>query len=459
MRRALSGLCGTFAAALLVVGALAAGPARGAVFQPETFTLDNGLQVVVVTNRAAPVVSHMIWYRVGAADEPPRKSGLAHFLEHLMFRGTETVADGEFVRIVARNGGDSNAFTHWDFTAYFENVAVDRLALVMELEADRMHNLDLDDEAVFTERDVIIEERRQRIDNDPMSRLAEQMYSAMFVNHPYGTPIIGWEHEMAELSPDDVRAFYDDWYAPNNAIVVIAGDVDADTVRPLAEQIYGPIAARDVPERLRPQEPDGTVARRLTLRDPRVQQPNWQRFYRAPGYDDDRPTALALQVLSEVLGAATTSRLYRELVVEQGLAVGAGSGYSPGSLDPLTFGIYVTPKASSPLDEVEAAVDGVLETLIAEGIDEDELEAAKQRLVISATLARDSLDSPARVFGRFLTTGATIEDVEDWPNRISAVTAEDVAAAAEAVLDIDRSVTGILLPAEGPDRQAAEVAP
>ncbi len=420
--------------------------ARAAVFYPETFTLANGMQVVVVTNRIAPVISHMVWYRAGAADEPHGRSGVAHYLEHLMFLGTPEVPEGQFSAIVARNGGQENAFTGADYTAYYQEVAVDRLPLVMRLEADRMVNLAVTPERALNERDVIIEERRERIDNNPSARLAEQMSAALFLNHPYGTPIIGWENEMAALTLDDAMAFYRTWYAPNNAILVVSGDIDAATLRPLAEQTYGQIPARPVPARTRPREPEPAAARRVELRDAGVQLPAWRRYYLAPSYvSGPEGQAYALEVLNEILGGIT-GRFYRSLVVEQQLAVDAGTSYSPDDLDQSIFLGYATPRQGVELSALEAAFDAEIARLLRDGVTAEELDSARRRLVIEATYARDSVSGPARVLGAALAVGHTVEQVEAWPDRINAVTAEDVLAAARHVLAPERSVTGVLLP-------------
>lgn len=453
---ALAGVRRGFAALALGVAAAASAPAAAQVFDPETFTLDNGLEVVVVTNRMAPVVSHMLWYKVGAADEPAGSSGLAHVLEHLMFRGTETYEPGEISRIVARNGGEDNAFTSWDYTAYWQNVAADRLELVMGLEADRMENLVLADQEVANERMVVVEERRQRIDNDPSSRLTEQMFAALYQNHPYGRPIIGWEQEIEAIETDVLRDFYEHWYAPNNAVLIVSGDVDVEEVRRLAEETYGQVSARDVPERTRPQEPDFDPAIRITIESPEVQQPLWRRFHPAPSYSTaEDGEAHALQVLSEILGTGPTSRLYRDLVIDRGIAVGAGTSYSANALDGTLFAFYATPAPGAEIADIEAAIEDAVTRLIEEGVPADELEAAKERLAIEATYARDSLRSATYSFGQALTTGRTIEDVESWPADIRAVTAEEVVAAAQAVLDPGRSVTGLLLPQGAPAEAAA----
>ena len=263
----------------LVISALSTAQAR--VFDPESFMLDNGLQVVVITNRRAPIVTHMVWYKVGAADEAAGESGNAHFLEHLMFKGTKTLAPGEFSRIIAKNGGRENAFTGHDFTGYHQTVARDRLEIVMKYEADRMANLVLTDEVVLPERDVILEERRSRVDNDPGSKLQEMVRATLFLNHPYRIPVIGWEHEINELSTETALGFYKRWYAPNNAILVVAGDVTAAEVRPLAEKYYGKVAKR--PFRCgagspnpRSTPPDGLLWKAPRCANPRSRSPTWR---------------------------------------------------------------------------------------------------------------------------------------------------------------------------------------
>lgn len=446
----------TFVAALLI-----AAPAQARMFDPETFTLANGMEVVVIPNHRTPIVSHMVWYRVGSADETPGKSGLAHLLEHLMFKGTPSVPPGEFSKIVARNGGRDNAFTSSDYTAYFQNVAVDRLELVMTMEADRMKNLVLDEANFQTERSVVLEERRARVENNPAALLAEQMEAALFLNSPYHRPVIGWEREIAGLSLDDALAFYRRWYAPNNAILVVAGDVDAATIRPLAEKYYGGLERADTPARARTQEPPARAARRVTLTDARVGQPNWTRLYLAPS-DNAGDTTLAapLEVLAELIGGGSTSRLFRTLVVERGLAASASAFYDATALDLSSFRIGVTPRPGVPLDKLEALVDQELARIIKDGIPPDEVERAKTRLTAGSAYSRDSLHTGARVLGEALATGQTVAQVEAWPERIAAVTPELVARAAAQVLDAKASVTGLLLPdPKAPASQRPAAAP
>ena len=444
----LSGSAGFRAVTLAAVVAFAVSPpALAKVFSPDSFTLDNGMQVVVVSNHRAPVVTHMVWYRAGAMDEAPGRTGAAHLLEHLMFKGTKAYPDGVFSQIVARNGGRENAFTSQDFTGYFQSVAADRLALMMELEADRMTNLAMSQEDIDTEREVVREERRSRIENEPGGRLNEQATAAFYMNHPYGNPVIGWDHEIQALTSDDLMGFYRSWYAPNNAILVVVGDVTVDQVRPLAEKYYGVIPARDLAPRVEWREPPAAAAQRVTLSDPQVRQPGWSRRYHAPGYVyGDTAQAYPLEVLADILGGGTTSRIYRSLVVEQKVAAGAGAWYNPSSRGPSSFGFYGTPLPGGELGPVEVAIEAEVEKLLRDGVTEEEVRLSIARLQAEAIYARDSLQAPAQVMGGNLVIGVSVEDIEAWPERIGAVTVEAVNAAARAVLSGDASMTTLLLP-------------
>ena len=423
------------------------GHARAEVFAPETFTLDNGLRVVVISNHRAPVVSHMVFYHVGAADEPPGQSGIAHFLEHLMFKGTESAAPGEFSRQVAAHGGSDNAFTSWDYTGYVQNVPKDALPLVMRYEADRMTGLKIPEADFLAERDVILEERRQVVDSRPIRQLGEQLRAAMYQNHPYGIPIIGWENEIASLTHDAVMDFYRRYYMPNNAVLLVAGDVDADEVRELAEKYYGPVPPGEPVERVRPQEPEHKGARLVEFRDDQVGQARWLRYYLAPSYTRGATEhAYPLQVLAELLGGSETSRLYRRLVHEERLAISAGAGYDAISYDLSEFSVYAQPRDGVTIDEIEAAMEREIDRLLADGVTADEVARAKNRLTAAAIYARDSLSTGIRVLGLALTSGHTIDGVESWPERIDAVTVEEVDAAARAVFNPRMSVTGLLLP-------------
>lgn len=416
------------------------------------FRLPNGLEVVVIEDHRAPVVTHMVWYRVGAADEPPGHSGIAHFLEHLMFKGTDELAAGEFSATVEAQGGDDNAFTSWDYTAYFQRVAADRLDLMMKMEADRMRDLEMTEEDVRTERQVVLEERSQRIDSDPGSVFSEQSRAAAYLNHPYGIPIIGWRHEIEKLGREDAFSFYRTYYAPNNAILVVAGDVDPAEVRRMAEAHYGPLEpSANLPERLRPQEPPQLSERRLTFTDPRVAQPYVSRSYLAPARQSGaQEKAAALTILAELLGGSpTTSLLARELQFgERPRAVWAQAWYNGGALDSGSFGLAVVPVPGVPLDEAEEAMDAVVARFLEEGPDPEDFERIKIQLGAQDIYSRDNVDGLARRYGAALTTGLTVEDVKAWPDVLQAVTPEDVMAAAREVFDRRRAVTGWLMQAD-----------
>ena len=422
-------------------------PAAAEFFNPETFTLENGLQVVVIENHRLPIVTHMVWYKVGAADEAAGETGLAHFLEHLMFKGTDKMAPQEFSKIIAKNGGQDNAFTTQDYTAYIVNVARDRLELVMAMEADRMQNLKLTDEIVLPEREVVREERRMRIGNDPGSKMSEELDATLYMNLPYRRPVIGWGHEIEELTTEKALAFYREHYAPNNAILVISGDVTADEIRPLAEKYFGSIPPRDVPGHHPAVEPPHSAAKRVVLKDAGVNQPQWVRSYLAPSYNEGETDRVhALQVLAELLGGSTSSRLYRSLAVEKNLAAGVYTRYEASRNYLGEFTIAATPQPGVAIEDLEAAIDAEIAGLLDGGVTDEDVDKAKRSLIASAIYARDSVGGPARIFGTALATGGTVDRVESWPDRIEAVTADQVRDAALAVLRESNSATGILLP-------------
>ncbi len=412
------------------------------------FTLANGLDVVVIPDHRAPVVTQMVWYRVGAADEPPGVSGIAHFLEHLMFKGTDQIPTGQFSKIIARNGGDDNAFTNHDVTAYFQRVAKDRLATVMKMEADRMANLRLTEEDVRTERDVILEERRSRVDNDPGSILQEQMMAALYRNHPYGIPIIGWEHEMKELDRADAFAFYRRFYAPENAILIVAGDVEPDEVKALAEKTFGKIPRQGAaikPER--PREPERVGSVTVTLEDPRAGRTTVQRYYVVPSYASAEPgEAEALDLMTRIAAHGATGRVYKRLVMEQKSAASAGGWYSDSGRDSGRVGFYAIAGEAHTAEDMEAAIEGVVQELREKGVTQDELDRARASQIAEFVYNSDSISRMARQYGWRLAVGMSVEDVEDWPERLKAVTVDDVRAVARKYLVEENSVTGILKP-------------
>ena len=413
----------------------------------EHFALANGMEVVVIPDHRAPVVTHMVWYRNGSADDPARKSGIAHFLEHLMFKGTAKHPDGAFSRIVADLGGQENAFTSYDYTAYFQRVAREHLGAMMEIEADRMTGLVLSDDKVDPERDVVLEERKMRTDSDPSQQLAETMAATLFVHHPYGLPIIGWKHEIEGLVREDALSYYRRFYTPENAILVVAGDVGSDEVKRLAEQHYGVVpAAGEPPRRTRPQEPEPRAARRVSLADDKVEQPSFQRLYTVPpfGAAPDEEVA-ALEVLAHILGGGQTSRLYTELVLSREVAVNAGAWYMSSAVDLSRFALYAVPREDVSLETLEAETDAVLNDMLTGDIEESELARAKTRLIADLVYAQDSQASMARIYGASLAVGQDLDLLRRWPALIEGVTPDAIRAAGRTWLALRRSVTGWLL--------------
>src|SRR5688572_24669827 len=276
-------------------------PAQAKTFNAQSFMLDNGLQVVVIPNHRAPVVTHMIWYKVGAADEDPGHSGLAHYLEHLLFKGTAKIPPGEFSKKVRTLGGNDNAFTGYDYTAFHESIARQYLPDVMEMEADRMLNTNPPPEHYASEKEVVIEERRQRTENDPRALFGEQMRKTLFGPHPYGKPVVGWMEEITTYEWPDVKKFYERWYAPNNAILVVSGDITAEELKPLAEKFYGPLPRKEIPSRIRPEIPLSQDGAPMVLAHPSIRQPVLQKMWLAPSMRQDRQASLALAVLQDIL--------------------------------------------------------------------------------------------------------------------------------------------------------------
>ncbi len=410
-----------------------------------TFSLDNGMDVVVIEDHRAPAVVHMVWYRIGSADEPVGASGVAHFLEHLLFKATDVLEAGEFSATVAANGGSDNAFTSYDYTAYFQRIAADRLELMMQMESNRMNNLAITADDIETERNVVLEERNQRTENNPNALASEQFRAALYQNHRYGVPVIGWKHEMEQLDLQDALDFYDLYYSPNNAVLVVAGDVEPDEVKALAETYYGVIPAEpDLPERLRPEEPPQRAERRITFTDPRVSTPYVTRSYLAPERDPGaQEEAAALVYLAELLGGSSfTSDLGRALQFDSQIAVYTNASYSGNALDDTSFGVTVVPSAGVTLSEAEAAMDGVIAAFLENDIDPERMESIRTQLRASEVYALDDASGLARRYGAALTQSLTIEDVQAWPDILQAVTEDDIKAVAAKVFNRDQSVTG-----------------
>ena len=416
-----------------------------AVGEVTTYTLDNGMEIVVLEDHRAPIVTHMVWYRVGSADEMPGKSGIAHYLEHLLFKGTDNLKSGEFSEIVAANGGTGNAFTSYDYTAYYQRVSADRLGLMMKIESDRMQNLKLTAEEVLPERDVIIEERNSRTDTNPNALFGEHRNALMYQNHGYGIPVIGWRHEIGQLTREDAVDFYRKYYAPNNAILIVAGDVEPADVLALAREHYGPRIPSDaIQTRVRPQEPPKRAPVHTIFEDPRVRQPYVIREYlSANRKTGDQSEAAALTIFAELLGGSgVTSFLGQRLQLEQKVALNVGAWHSATSYDRDTFGLYIVPPPNVTLQQAEDALDAALLAFLEQGVDQAHLNRIKTQISASEIFELDNQESVARNYGEGLTTGLTIQDIQDWPNVLAAVTAQDIMDAARIVLIPNASITG-----------------
>ena len=421
-------------------------PAASAEPRVNTFTLANGLQVVVIEDHRVPVVTHMVWYRAGAAEDPWGTSGIAHFLEHLMFKSTGKLKSGEFSRTITRLGGRDNAVTTHDSTSYYQRVAKEHLRAVMELEADRMVNLRLVEEEVKTERDVILAERRSNVDGNPLSLLSEQMLAALYQNHPYGRPSIGFEHEMAKLSRQDAISFYKRYYAPNNAVLVVAGDVTPEEVRTLAQATYG----KNRPNRalvrpVRADEPKPIAARRVQLIDGRAGARILLRYYLTPSFaSGPAGEGESLELLARIIGGDDTSRLYRRLVVEK-LASTAGANFSSAGRDSGRLAFVVIPLEGVPLEKVEAVLDAIILEVREKGVTQAELDRAKGAFEAVRVFESDDQMQLARRYGEGVAFGQSIADIDELAKRVQSRSLEDIKRVASEYLGLERSVTGTLV--------------
>jgi zinc protease len=410
------------------------------------FALANGMQVLVIPDHRAPVATQMLWFRVGAVDDPPGLSGMAHFFEHMMFRGTKEVPDDGFAQTIAKNGGENNAFTDHDYTAFYEQIAKDRLPLAMKLEADRLVNLDLSDSHVGPERDVVLEERRMRVDNEPQALMGEQMHAALHLSHPYGRPVIGWSEEVRRIDRLSAQDFYNHHYAPNNAILVIAGDVTPDEVRQMAQDSYGKVGARELQPRAEFTEPPRLAETRMTITRSDARVPIFSRLYRVTSYAQGRPgQAEGLETYAQLLGGDQTSILYRVLVEQKKLATDVGASYDGYARDAGEFSIYAVPRPGVSLEALEKAMDQVLAVNALALQRDNDLARAKTGLIASVTYRRDSQFALASAYGQALTIGLTVDDVNEWPARIRAVNAEGVRKAAQS-LSRREAVSAYLVP-------------
>lgn len=431
--------------AFFIVFTLYTNPGHAQAFHASSMTLDNGLRVVVVENHRAPVVSHMLWIAAGGADEPYGTSGIAHYLEHLMFKGTKDIPNGEYSRRIAQTGGNENAFTTHDYTAFFAEVSNAQLPLVMQLEADRLAHLQFDEKLAKPELAVVMDEKRQRVDSAPYALFFQQMDAALFVHHPYSRPVIGWPEEIEKLTIDDARKFYERWYKPGRMVVVVSGDVKPADVFALAKKSYGAIPKADTPPRARVMAQRFKGKTRVEAMDGRAQETLINVDYRAPSRRLDAPTSYALEVLQELLSGSEAAYLPNLLIKEKALVNNVEVSYEPNAYDQASFTISVTPKPNVAADKVFEALHAALQSYAETPPAADVLESAKKSLQRQFILQRDSLMAPAYAIGMALSTGDTLEDVEAWPEHIAAVTPIMVQNALKTML-AEPQVEGALRP-------------
>ncbi len=422
-------------------------PTHAAVFFPQTATLANGMAVVLIQNKLSPAVAQMVWYRVGAADDPALRSGLAHYLEHMMFKGTRAVPDGALSEIVAAQGGEENAYTSYDYTTYHEIVAASQLPLMMQLEADRMRGLLFDSEKAASELSVVKSERQQRTGNHPQGLFAEKRRATLFPAHPYGRPIIGWRDDIAQLTPRDAQAFYQRFYAPQNAILVISGNVTMADVLASAAATFGRVEGGNASPRPPLPPLPQTKNERVEMQDERVTKPSVAAQTLVPSRGMDATRSYALEVLAEALGGGEVGLLYRRFVLEMKAASGVSVSYYPIARGPSVFSWGAIPAGDGDVRALESQIKMWLSQKAEKGFSGQDVARAKKRLESAAVFARDRLLTPAQIMGEALAVGLSVEEVEAWPQRIHAVTVAQVNAAFRDVMQQKGWVTGILEPA------------
>jgi zinc protease len=432
----------------MLIAAFSWGKGEAVVYNPHTFTLKNGLQVVVIENHRAPVVTQMVWYKVGTIDDPYGKSGLAHYLEHLMFKGSPTSPAGRMLPEINRVGGEQNAATSPDFTVYYQVISKNKLELIMSLEAGRMAHLEIEDQYAKPELDVILEERHMRVDNSSTGLLFETVLASYFKHHPVRLPAIGWEHEIKTFTTQDAQNFYNIWYTPNNAILLIAGDVTVDEVKALAKKYYEVIPVKAKPQPLNIQEPKmKPITQRLEMTSPLIQEPYLVRLFRAPNFKEGtRKDFYALQVLTELLDKPVTGRIYRELVEKQRIATFIQISYQGYTRGPGYILALAQPAQGHTIEEIEKALNKELEKIIQQGFTASEIEKSKSRLLAQLDYTRDHVLSGSNEIGKALVVGETIEEFESWPDNIKAVTLEQATSTFKLIFDTKSKFTAILWP-------------
>ena len=410
------------------------------------FKLSNGMQVVLVPNHKVPAVSHMVWYKVGAADEIKGKTGLAHLFEHLMFKATKNMKSGEFSSEVAKAGGNDNAFTHYDYTGYYQNISREKLPMVMQKEADRMKNLILNDEQLETEKLVVLEERRSRIENNPLAVLAEEMNVNLFSGHEYGRAVIGSQEDVKSVTKEDAQVFYEKYYAPNNAVLVVVGDISLDELKPLAKEYYGGLGVSEIDKRNIAKKVNDIKAKTITHQNERVKKAQWLRYYVAPQYSEDCQQCYALTLLSFLLGESRTSVLYKNLVVEKEIATSVDASYDDLSIGPAIFSISATPATGVKVEALEKEIEALIEQVKQSDFLESDVERAKQLFSAQVIYAQEDFTTMANIFGVLYSVGLDGSYVQKWEENIRSVTPMQIKLVAQKVLNNEKAITGLLLP-------------
>ena len=411
---------------------------------PHLFKLKNGMDVIIIENKRAPVIAQMIWYNFGSGIEEKGKSGLAHFMEHLMFKGTRKFPDNYYSNYISKVGGSENAFTSYDYTAYYQVFPKSELKKMMKMEADRMTNLTLTKENVEIEKRVILEERFQRIESDPSSKLDESMRSILFPNHYYGRPIIGWRHEIEGLTYEDVLSFYKENYKPNNAILVLSGDVDLEKAKKLSKKYYGKIRKGKKKKKLKVTDPDLDTNIFVKMKHSTVKQPIWKKFYRTISYKSDVQSSIALDMGLKIVASGTASLLYQNLVEEkkifsvvggyfQGLTKGEGNVY-----------LYAISKEKKPSSEIDSIIMNEFREIINEKLTPKRFEIEKKKYFFDTIYKKDGVLNPAQIYGEALTVGLTLDDIKKWQERVDNISLNDVKKVLEELYDNGNYVIGEL---------------
>ena len=435
------------------------GAAAAATFET---TLPNGLKIIVKEDRRAPTIAHMVWYRAGSMDEFNGTTGVAHVLEHMMFKGTKSLKAGEFSKRVATAGGRENAFTGKDYTAYYQQVHKSKLALVMQLEADRMANLRLTDAEFAKEIKVVMEERRLRTDDAPRALVYETLFATAFKAHPYHMPIIGWMRDLETMTGQDARDWYQRWYAPNNATLIVTGDVKFDDVLRLAKKYYGPHQAKKLPLRKAQDEPPQQGVRRVVVKAP-AELPHVMMGFRVPRLADVEKDAepFALEVLAAVLDGHDGARLSANLIRASRVAVEAGAGFEATQRGPALFMLEATPAEGKTVAEVEAALRAEVKKIADDGISEAELKRVKSQVVAQQVYKRDSIFGQAMEIATLEMAGFSHKQIDRLLEKIRAVTAAEVQAVAKKYFEDDQLTVATLhpLPLDGKDGNKPAAAP